>query len=204
MPKTSDGVHIILASKSAARQDMLKNAGLTFEIIPATVDEAELRGWLREAKSTGAAVAETLAAAKAREISAANPKAWVIGSDQTLEIDGELLSKPGGRDGVVETLQKLQGKSHALSSAVALAREDHVSWMYSEIAKMTMKPLSDDDIAAYADDAGEVVYGCVGAYQIEGKGAALFDKVEGTEMTIRGMPLQPLLNKLAALGAIHP
>ena len=69
---------------------------------------------------------------------------------------------------------------------------------------MTMKPLSDDDIAAYADDAGEAVYGCVGAYQIEGKGAALFDKVEGTEMTIRGMPLQPLLNKLAALGAIHP
>lgn len=204
MPKTSDGVHIILASNSAARQDMLKKAGLTFDIMPASVNEAELRGWLTEAKSSGTAVAETLAAAKAREISAAHPNAWVIGSDQILELDGEFLSKPGGRNGVLETLQKLQGKAHALSSAVALAREDQVGWMYSETARMTMKSLSNDDIAAYADEAGEEVYSCVGGYQIEGKGAKLFDNVEGSEMTIRGMPLQPLLNKLAALGAIQP
>jgi septum formation protein len=200
----SEATAVILASGSAARRAMLQAAGVVFDVMPATIDEEHLRqALLADNADIGPVeIAAELAAAKAAAVSQQQPDALVIGSDQVLDIEGDLLTKPGDAAGVRASLERLSGRTHALHSAVALAQNGIVLWSSSDTARLTMRPLTAAAIERYVDAAGDGVHQCVGAYQIEGLGIQLFDRIEGDHFTILGMPLLPLLAQLRTRGAI--
>lgn len=190
---------LVLASGSAARRQMLLNAGLLFDVMPADIDEDRLRNYFIERISHSEIAAE-LAAVKALAVAASNPGAIVIGSDQILSTGEEILEKPGSRAGARDTLRLLRGRTHWLHSGVAISVDDRVVWWAVESATLTMRDVSNAEVESYLDVAGENIFGCVGAYQIEGVGIRLFEHVEGDHFTIMGMPLLPLLAELRRQG----
>ena len=160
---------LILASQSRARQQ--KDSGLS------APDE----------------IASLLAREKARSVSSQKPGRYVIGADQTLALGERLFSKPGGRDQAADQLRALAGNSHELHSAVAVARDGKILFADISVARMTMRRLGAAEIDAYLDQAGAAVTTSVGAYQLEGLGVHLFERIEGDHFTILGLPLLPLL-----------
>lgn len=182
---------IILASKSPYRFQIFKQAGVVFEVMTSGVDERLIQQKNISVKQK----AEELAAAKALAVSQ-NNNGLVIGADQTLELDGRLLTKSKTWDQAKETLLDLQGQTHFLHSAVCAARGDSVVWQHVETCIMTMRVLSPEDVDAYLKEVGDDVLGCVGCYQIEKTGAQLFEAVEGDMLAIMGLPLEPLLEFL--------
>ena len=191
---------LVLASQSSARQALLRNAGLPFDAIPTDLDERGLQ------HSSGlqdpGAIAALLARAKATAVSAQHPGRIVLGADQTLALGDRLFSKPGGRDQAMQHLRDLAGQTHELHSAIALVRDGDVLFADVSVAYMTMRPLGDAAIAAYLDAAGEKVTTSVGAYQLEGLGVHLFDRIDGDHFTILGLPLLPLLSYLRRAGLL--
>ena len=185
---------VILASQSRARQMLLGNAGINFEAVPADIDERAVQK--NSGLTSPGEIAGLLAGEKALFVSAKNPGRHVIGADQTLALGDRLFSKPSGRAQAAEQLRLLAGNSHALHSAVAVARDGKIVFADVSIAKMSMRPLSDSEISAYLDAAGEAVTTSVGAYQLEGLGVHLFERIEGDHFTILGLPLLPLLKFL--------
>jgi septum formation protein len=182
---------LILASQSRARQSLLANAGIVFEAVPADIDERAVQ------KSSGLTAPDNIALLLAREkalfVSAGNPGRMVVGADQTLALGNKLFSKPTGRAQASEQLRTLAGQTHQLCSAVAVARDGKILFADISIARMTMRPLSGDEIRSYLDDAGDAVTTSVGAYQLESLGVHLFERIEGDHFTILGLPLLPLL-----------
>ena len=193
---------LVLASASPFRRRMLEAAGLSFEVAPADVDEAALKRDLLGSGSTPSTVAGALAAAKAEAVSARLPDALVIGADQVLALGPDLFSKPVGTPAAREQLLRLRGKSHHLHTAACLATGGKAVWTHVEIATLTMRPFSDAFLADYLWVAGDRVCHTVGAYEIEGLGIQLFERIEGSLFTIIGLPLLPLLAELRARGVI--
>jgi septum formation protein len=185
---------LILASKSLARQGLLANAGIAFEAIPAGIDERAIQ--LASALSAPGEIAALLARDKAIIVSEKYPGRFVVGADQTLILGEQLFSKPSGRAQAAEQLRALAGRSHELHSAAAVARNGEILFENVSIARMTMRPLDDNAISAYLDAAGDAVSTSVGAYQLEGLGIHLFERIEGDHFTILGLPLLPLLEFL--------
>lgn len=183
---------------------MLEAAGIAFDVRPAEIDETALRQRLVEDEPavTPATIAEQLAIAKAHDISRQHRDAWVIGSDQVLNLSSRILTKPCNATGVRETLVALSGRTHELHAAVALARDGDVLWSTCETACLHMRTLSAAFIEHYIASAGPDILHCVGAYQIEGRGIQLFDRIVGDHFTILGMPLLPLLAELRHRGVI--
>ncbi|QWG23559.1 Maf family protein [Bradyrhizobium sediminis] len=182
---------LILASQSRARQMLLANAGLRCEAVPAEIDERgaqQASGLLAPGE-----IAALLAREKALWVSARHSRGYVIGADQTLALEQRLFSKPAGRAQAAEQLRDLAGRSHELHSAVAVARDGKILFEAVAVARMTMRQLSGAEIRAYLDEAGEAVTSSVGAYQLEGLGVHLFERIEGDHFTILGLPLLPLL-----------
>ena len=191
---------LVLASGSGSRRQMLDAAGLTFDISPADVDERAIRETL-QADNSGiepADVAEVLARAKAEAISHQRPDALVIGADQVLALDDEIFEKPTDLAGARRHLQKLRGRTHQLHSAVVLADRGEVVWAHVDTASLTMHAFSADFLENYLTLAGTVICDSVGAYQLEGLGVQLFERIEGDYFTILGLPLLPLLGELRA------
>ena len=182
---------VILASQSRARQMLLGNAGVRFEAVPADIDERAVQS--NSGLTSPGEIAGLLAREKAIFVSARNPGHHVIGADQTLALKQRLFSKPSGRAQAAEQLRLLAGNTHALHSAVAVARDGKVVFDDVRVARMTMRNLSEGEISAYLDAAGEAVTSSVGAYQLEGLGVHLFERIEGDHFTILGLPLLPLL-----------
>jgi septum formation protein len=182
---------LILASQSRARQILLANAGIDFEAIPAEIDERSLQ------EASGLLAPDDIAALLAREkavaVSSGQPGRVVIGADQTLALGERVFNKPSGRAQAKEHLGALAGRSHELHSAVAVARDSKILFEATSIARMTMRRLQADELDAYLDEAGEAVTSSVGAYQLEGLGIHLFERIEGDHFTILGLPLLPLL-----------
>jgi septum formation protein len=182
---------LILASQSRARQTLLANAGIDFEAVVADIDERAVQ------QTSGLAapgdIAALLAEEKALAVSARRPGRFVVGADQTLALGTRLFSKPAGRSQAAEQLRALSGHSHELHSAVAVARDGKILFADATIARMTMRRLDDTEIDAYLDEAGAAVTSSVGAYQLEGLGIHLFERIEGDHFTILGLPLLPLL-----------
>lgn len=185
---------LILASQSPARQALLGNAGIAFEAIPAEIDERAIQ--LASGLSSPGEIAALLAREKATSVSLRHPGQFVVGADQTLALGERLFSKPAGRAQAAGQLQTLAGRAHELHSAVAVARDGGTLFADVSIARMTMRPLDDAAISAYLDAAGEAVTISVGAYQLEGLGIHLFERIEGDHFTILGLPLLPLLKFL--------
>jgi septum formation protein len=182
---------LILASQSRSRQTLLAAAGLMFEAMPAQLDERAVQA--DSGLKDPSAIAALLARAKAMEVSEKNPDRVVIGADQTLALGEKLFSKPAGRAQAAEQLQQLAGGTHQLCSAVAVVRDKEVLFETVSVARMTMRPLTADSIARYLDAAGPAVTTSVGAYQLEGIGVHLFERIDGDHFTILGLPLLPLL-----------
>jgi septum formation protein len=195
-------VTFILASGSASRQRILKAVGVPFTAIPADVDEGELKQELLVAGMYEGDIADTLAQAKAQHVSYANPTALVLGADQILLFEDEIVSKCTDLAGAGELLRRLRGKSHKLVSALVLARGGAPIWRHAVNSTLTMRDFSDAFLDAYLSTEGEGILGCVGCYKVEGLGAQLFDRVEGDYFAIQGLPLLPLLVELRRQGVI--
>jgi septum formation protein len=182
---------LILASQSRARKMLLANAGIPCEAIPADIDERAVQ------KGSGLAapgeIASLLAREKALFVSSQMPGRFVVGADQTLALGNRLFSKPAGRVQAVEQLRALAGNMHELHSAIAVAQSGKILFADVGIARMTMRRLDDSEIEAYLDQAGEAVTTSVGAYQLEGLGVHLFERIDGDHFTILGLPLLQLL-----------
>ena len=196
--------HLILASGSSARRAMLSNAGLTFDVIPADIDEDAIKTAVLAADPHAAPsdIAVRLAAEKARAVSRQHPGLPVIGADQVLVFEDMLYAKAGSLLEARAVLKKLRGRTHILISAAALARDAEVLWQGSDSARLTMREFSDAFLAQYLDFAGAGILACVGCYELEGKGIQLFEKIDGDYFTILGLPLLPLMAALRANGAV--
>jgi septum formation protein len=182
---------LVLASQSRARQLLLANAGIDFEAIPANIDERAAQQ--SAGLSAPADIAVLLARAKAVAVSIQKPDRYVVGADQTLALGQRLFNKPSGRAEAAEQLRGLAGRTHELNSAVAVAHGGEIVFVHVALARMTVRPLNEVEIEAYLDRAGEAVTSSVGAYQLEGLGVHLFERIEGDHFTILGLPLLPLL-----------
>jgi septum formation protein len=196
MPEGAKGVPVLLASASPYRRKMLQDAGLSFDVVTASVDEAALkREFLaRTPKPSAGAIASALAQAKAEAVSRTRRDALVIGDD--------LLDKPGSAAAARAQLARLRGKTHRLISAVSLAQAGAALWTHVNEANLTMRAFSDTFLDGYVAEAGERLAGIVGAYEIEGRGIQLFERVEGDHFTIIGLPLVPLLAELRSRGVM--
>ncbi len=191
---------LILASQSRARQALLSNAGLEFEVATADIDERAIQQ--ASGLSRPGDIAGLLAREKALWVSSRQPGQWVIGADQTLALGSRLFNKPAGRAGAAEQLRALSGRGHELHSAVAVARDGNILFSDVSIARMLMRQLDEIEIDEYLDTAGEAVTSSVGAYQLEGLGVHLFERIEGDHFTILGLPLLPLLTFLRSKGLL--
>lgn len=192
---------LILASASAIRRALAESAGLPVEVIPAAVDERALETQLEHARP--ADVARALAVAKAEAVSRHYPSRHVLGADQTLAVAGRLFHKPESRQQAADQLGMLSGRTHQLHSGLALALNGHVIWAHVETATLTARAYTASFVHAYLDAAGDAVMKSVGAYQIEGLGMHLFDRIEGDHSIILGLPLLPLLRQLRNLDLLH-
>ncbi|GGI30236.1 Maf family nucleotide pyrophosphatase [Bradyrhizobium guangdongense] len=182
---------LILASQSSARKMLLRNAGLEFEAVTADIDERGIQA--ASGLSNPREIGLLLAREKAKAVSANRPGSYVIGADQTLALGDRLFNKPAGRAVALAQLRDLAGRTHELNSAVALAHDGKIVFEDVSIARMTMRQMSEAELSAYLDAVGDAVTTSVGAYQLEGLGIHLFERIEGDHFTILGLPLLPLL-----------
>jgi septum formation protein len=193
---------IVLASGSPFRKAMLEAAGVDIDVMPAKIDERAVEKTLEGSGASPEDVAQVLAEAKALDVSEKNPGRLVLGCDQTLSLGDELFHKPKDMEGARAHLLKLSGKTHQLNSAVVLARNGEAFWRYVGVANLTMRKLDPAFIGRHLARVGQMALNSVGAYQIEGEGIQLFEKIEGDYFTIIGLPLLPLLAELRRCGAI--
>lgn len=191
---------VILASKSAARRKMLEEAGVKFECAAADLDEEALAKKFFAQGVKIEDIAASLAQAKALHVAKENPGALVIGADQTLDIEGRIMTKAASVEDAKDKLRQLRGKTHRLISAVCVVRGDKVLWEEASSAKLTMRDFDDAFLESYTQEAGEALTRSVGAYEIEGEGRKLFSAIEGEMDTIMGMKLAGLLNFLEKEG----
>lgn len=194
---------IVLASKSPARTSVLRAAGVPFEIQVAGVDEAAVKNGLLAEGQGPREVADALAELKAVKVSRARPDDFVIGADQTLDLDGGLFDKVESLDECRERLRLLRGKTHKLHSAVVVARGGAPIWREVPTARLTMRNFSDAAIETYLEQRGEDLLSSVGCYQLENEGVQLFSRIEGDYFTILGLPLMGLFDFLRLHGELQ-
>ena len=193
---------LILASASRHRAKILDDAGLSFAQIPSGLDERSVEAPLEEARVAPEDRAQILAEAKALDVSQCHLNHLVIGSDQILSFEGQVLHKCNSMEDARRRLLTLSGKTHQLHSAVVLARNGETLWRHVTTCDMTMRTLEPQFVGRHLSDVGEAVLSSVGAYQIEGPGIQLFDSIDGDMFSIIGLPLLPLLRQLRELGEI--
>lgn len=187
---------LTLASKSQIRAHVLRGAGLTFDTAPSGVDEDILKQ-AHDGDAAGLAVA--LAEAKAKAVSA---DGLVLGADQILQCDGVLYDKPRNMEEARKNLMRFKGRTHYLIGGVALIEDGQTLWTHHQSVALSMRDFSDAFLDSYLTAAGEAVLASVGAYQLEGLGAHLFDAIDGDYFAILGMPLLPLLQALRTYGGL--
>jgi septum formation protein len=189
-------VRLLLASRSAARRRMLEAAGVPFDAVDAPIDEDEVKASLRATKLTASELALGLAREKASSVNA-SAGVLVLGSDQTLELDdGGMLDKSASREELLAQLERLSGRTHQLHSAAVIAEGGAILWAGIETVTMHVRKLGADFLRDYVDRNYETVRWSVGGYHVEGCGAQLFERIDGSHFAVQGLPLLPLLGYL--------
>ena len=183
---------LILASASSARRRMLASAGLSFAVVPSLANEDSAKATYRAGGMAPRAQAEALAELKALSVSS-EKQGLVIGADQMLAVGGQVMDKPRDIAEARAHLKMLRGKTHELLTAVVVSRGNDIIWRHLDVPRLTMRDFSDAFLNDYMQRAGESTLRSVGAYQLEGLGAQLFDRVEGDYFSVLGLPLLPLL-----------
>ena len=194
---------LLLASTSKTRLKLLEDISLPVETQGADVDERSLEANFQRDGANPAQVALELARAKTADVAQKNPGRWVIGADQTLALGNEQFHKPSSVDAARHHLQRLRGQTHQLHSAIVCMTDRREVFAHVETAQLTMRNFGDEFLEAYLEAAGSSVTQSVGAYQLEGLGIHLFDKVEGDHSTILGLPLLPLLAFFRQAGLVE-
>ena len=192
---------VVLASTSAIRQPLLRDAGVVFDAVAAGVDETAVKESLLAEGVGPRDIADALAEAKAVKISRRLP-GLVIGADQTLDVEGRLMDKAESVDEARERLQVLRGRTHKLHCGMVVARDGQPIWREVVSATLRMRPFSDDYLDAYLARNAPGILSSVGCYQLEGEGVQLFDRIEGDYFAILGLSLIPLLDLLRRHGAV--
>ncbi|WP_417700140.1 Maf family protein [Pseudophaeobacter sp.] len=194
--------HILLASGSEIRAQLLRQAAVPFEAEVARVDEAAIKAALLAEQASPRDIADALAEAKARKISVKRPGRLVLGCDQVLDFEGELLSKPKTPEEALSQLSAMRGKRHILLSAAVIYRDGEPIWRHVGQVRLRMHLCSDDYLSSYVTRNWHSIQHAVGAYKLEEEGVRLFSNIEGSYFNVLGLPLVELLNYLALQGVI--
>jgi nucleoside triphosphate pyrophosphatase len=191
---------LVLASKSAVRHALLRDAGIPVKVAPADINERAIE----QRADTGDAgdIAALLAREKARATATRLPGRLVLGADQTLALGARRFSKPPDLAAARDQLKALRGRTHELHTAIALLREGAVVFEHREVARLTMRAFSDAFLEGYLEVMGSAVTTSVGGYQLEKVGIQLFERIEGDHFVILGLPLLPLLQYLRQSGCL--
>jgi septum formation protein len=191
---------LVLASRSKVRQMLLAAAGIPLEIRPADLDERDLAA--AAPSRAHDKIATLLAREKAFAVGRLNPGRLTLGADQTLALGGECFAKPADRAAAAIQLRALCGRTHELYSAIAFVQDATVLFEHVSVARLTMRSFSDRFLEIYLDAAGDAVTASVGAYQIEGLGIQLFERVDGDYFIVLGLPLMETLDFLRRRGCL--
>ena len=190
---------IILASRSNVRKNILNENGITCEVLPANIDEEQIKESLLKEKATPEIISKNLAELKANKISKKKNEQLVLGADSVIDLNGELISKPANRDEALNILKKLNGQKHQLISSVCISKNGSMIWNYTDASTLTMKQLNLDEIKSYLEKIRDKELYAYGVYQIEADGRSLFSKIEGDEDTIMGLPVKQIKEYLSTL-----
>ena len=187
---------IILASKSKVRKNILDKNNIENFVEPSNVDEDLVKMGLLNENASPETISKSLAELKANKVSMKKPNKLVLGADSVIDLEGELISKPGSRDEAIKILKKLNGKVHYLISSVCISKDGFMVWNYTDRAKLTMKVFTENELERYLSKISDEALYSYNVYQIEGEGRALSSKIEGDENTIMGLPIDKIKDYL--------
>ena len=187
---------IILASKSKVRKNILDKNNIENFVEPSNVDEDLVKMSLLNENASPETISKNLAELKANKVSMKKPNKLVLGADSVIDLEGELISKPGSRDEAIKILKKLNGKVHYLISSVCISKDGVMVWNYTDRAKLTMKVFTENELERYLSKISDEALYSYNVYQIEGEGRAVFSKIEGDENTIMGLPIDKIKDYL--------
>ena len=190
---------IILASKSGVREKILNQNDINCEVIPANVDEDQIKESLLKEKASPEIISKNLAELKANKVSKKKPDELVLGADSVIDLNGELISKPSNRDEALKILVKLNGKKHQLISSACISKNGSMIWNFTDASTLTMKQLNLDEIKSYLKKIKDKELFAYGVYQIEADGRSLFAKIEGDENSIMGLPVEQIKKYLGLI-----
>ena len=190
---------IILASKSGVRKKILNQNGISCEVVPANVDEEQVKESLLKEKASPRLISKNLAELKANKVSKKKDDYLVLGADSVIDLNGELISKPTNREEAFNILKKLNGQRHQLISSVCISKNGSMIWNFTDASTLTMKQLNLDEIKLYLTKIKDKELYAYGVYQIEADGRSLFSKIEGNEDTIMGLPVKQIKEYLNTL-----
>jgi len=191
---------LILASGSQIRAEMLRNAGVSLDVMPARVDEGAIKAALLSDGASARDVADSLAEMKARRVAMKHPSALVLGADQVLVHKSEIYDKPDTIDAARQQLKELRGQTHELLSAAVIMEDGTPVWRHVGLAQLMMRPFSDRFLESYLEKNGEDLFTTVGAYKLEAEGSQLFTRVQGDYFSVLGLPMLEILGFLRTRG----
>ena len=192
-------IKIILASRSGVRKQILDKNGINCEIIPANINEDQIKESLLKEKATPKLISKNLAELKANKVSEKKFNEIVLGADSVIDLNGKLISKPINRKEALNILKELNGQRHQLISSVCISKNGSMIWNFTDTSNLTMKQLNLDEIKSYLIKIRDKELYAYGVYQIEANGRSLFSKIEGDEDAIMGLPVKQIKEYLSTL-----